>query len=143
MDKTLAVGIKITASSHLEGILSHLPGYIYWKNKYSQYVWCNDNFARLASLNCSSEIFGKTEHDFTWTKGIAAKLLEDDQMAIQQAIKTTKEYRCSQAYWNDPFRSMSIERIPLYNETEEICGLLAFVTGMINPKSVLRFIKYK
>ena len=41
-------------------IIANLPGFIYWKNKKSQYMG-NNNLAKLSGLNDRREMVGKTE----------------------------------------------------------------------------------
>lgn len=79
MTKVKSVKTKMAISSliseqtnaNLELVFASMPGYIYWKNKQSQYAWCNDGLAKVAGLKHRSEIVGKTDYDFAWGKELA------------------------------------------------------------------------
>lgn len=50
----------------LKNITRSLPQYIFWKDKKSIYLGCNDNFARLVGLSRPEEIAGKSDFDINW-----------------------------------------------------------------------------
>ena len=44
----------------LDLMINNMPHYVYWKNKKSIYMACNDNIARLFGLKNKEEIRGKS-----------------------------------------------------------------------------------
>lgn len=52
----------------LQLIINHIPQNIFWKNRNSVYLGCNQNFARLAGIETPEQIVGKTDYDLPWRK---------------------------------------------------------------------------
>ncbi len=57
---------------NLNSILRYLPGFIFWKDKDSVFLGCNENFAHAAGFKSAEEIVGKTDYDMAWGKTEAA-----------------------------------------------------------------------
>jgi PAS domain S-box-containing protein len=50
----------------LRNIVSHIPHFVFWKDRDSVYLGCNEVFARSAGLQCPEDIVGKTDYDLVW-----------------------------------------------------------------------------
>ena len=47
----------------LQTVLDNFPGVVFWKDRQSNYLGCNQSFATGAGLNSPAEIVGKTDFD--------------------------------------------------------------------------------
>ena len=47
-------------------LLKGFPEYLFWKNKDSVYLGCNENYARILGFTSPEEIVGKTDDDLHW-----------------------------------------------------------------------------
>ncbi len=52
----------------LQLVINHIPQNIFWKDRNSVYLGCNQNFARLAGIETPEQIVGKTDYDLPWRK---------------------------------------------------------------------------
>ncbi len=50
----------------LKNISQSLPNFIFWKDKESVYLGCNENFAHLVGLSKPEDIVGKSDRDLNW-----------------------------------------------------------------------------
>ncbi len=50
----------------LQLVLNEIPQYIFWKDRHSVYLGCNQKFAEVAGLKTAAEIVGKTDYDLVW-----------------------------------------------------------------------------
>jgi PAS domain S-box-containing protein len=51
----------------LENVLTHIPHSVFWKDRDSVYLGCNQNFAREAGVASPQDIVGKTDYDLPWS----------------------------------------------------------------------------
>ncbi|MBT9314849.1 PAS domain S-box protein [Leptothoe spongobia] len=52
----------------LQLVLNTIPQKVFWKDRNSVYLGCNEAFARIAGLNSADEIIGKRDYDLPWEK---------------------------------------------------------------------------
>lgn len=52
----------------LRNVLSHIPHSVFWKDRNSVYLGCNENFAKDAGVPRPEDIVGKTDFDLAWKK---------------------------------------------------------------------------
>ncbi len=64
-------------------IMDNIPQFIFWKDRNSVYLGCNENFARGAGLNAAEEIVGKTDYDLPWKKEEADGYRRDDRRVME------------------------------------------------------------
>lgn len=77
-----------------EKIMLNSPHYIFWKDKNSVYLGCNQQFAELAELNSPEEIIGKTDYDLWGTDGKEAQIFRqgDIDTINGNPVTNAKEY---------------------------------------------------
>lgn len=108
---------------HPEKILAHLPGYVFWKDCYSQFLGCNQNFANFAGIASSKAIVGKSDHSVRYTmEQNYTHVLKDDRCVTQTGkplleIKETQIYPCGKRLL------IVTNKYPLFNQHGEIVGL--------------------
>lgn len=67
----------------LQSILDNIPQCVFWKDRNSTYLGCNQPFATDAGLNNPADIIGKSDFDLAW--GRTAELYRsDDKLAMEQ-----------------------------------------------------------
>jgi PAS domain S-box-containing protein len=62
----------------LQTVLDNFPGVVFWKDRHSNYLGCNQSFATGAGLNSPAEIVGKTDLDLPWASTEAISYRKDD-----------------------------------------------------------------
>jgi two-component system cell cycle sensor histidine kinase/response regulator CckA len=72
----------------LAKVLDSVPQSIFWKDRDSNYLGCNQVFARAAGLRQSEEIVGKTDFELPWSDLATAYRADDRQVIDTGAPKT-------------------------------------------------------
>jgi len=62
----------------LQMVLDNFPGVVFWKDRHSNYLGCNQSFATGAGLNSPAEIVGKTDLNLPWASTEAISYRKDD-----------------------------------------------------------------
>ncbi|MEL6223987.1 MAG: PAS domain S-box protein [Cyanobacteria bacterium J06627_8] len=69
----------------LKTVLDAFPLTIFWKDRQSVYLGCNENFARDAGLPTPEAIAGKTDYDMPWADTEASAFRADDRQVMESA----------------------------------------------------------
>jgi PAS domain S-box-containing protein len=67
----------------LQMVLDNFPGVVFWKDRHSNYLGCNQSFATGAGLNSPAEIVGKTDLNLPWASTEAISYRKDDLDVIE------------------------------------------------------------
>ena len=67
----------------LDHIVDSFQLRMFWKDKNSRFIECNQAFAEDAGFKSPAELIGKTEFDMPWTKDEAAYHLETDRIIMK------------------------------------------------------------
>lgn len=139
----LGVAIDITdekiLEQHLiqqkqENIIANMPGYIYWKNKNSEYMGCNQNLAKVAGLNDRLEIIGKMDFDFEWgANGKAEKFIAEDLEVMSAKTTRVSEDVMPIKRLDGNYYQVRTEKIPLFDDGQ-VVGVLAVAVDITNQK---------
>lgn len=118
----------------LDNIIRYAPDMIYWKDKYSVHLGCNEQFAIAAGFKDRSEVIGKTDDDFPW-QSQAGKYREDDIHVI-----TSGEPRLNiedfMPYDNGKQAIVITNKVPLRDLNGDIIGVLGIATDITQQKKV-------
>lgn len=139
MDTNLKVNLQtanIFTSIDFEATVRSVPGYIYWKNKNSVYMGCNENMANVLALNSPEEIVGKTDHHFAWSSEKA-----DDAINADKYVMKTGQKHISEHIVVFPVSGaktiIRTEKYPLFNNDGKTVGVLAIAKDMSNDLSFM------
>jgi PAS domain S-box-containing protein len=107
----------------LQLVLDTFPLFVFWKDRQSVYLGCNQNFAVGAGLSLSSEIIGKTDYEMPWRESDAEKYRNDDQQVITSGtpklnIIETQYQANGQIIW------LETNKIPLLDLQGDVIGVL-------------------
>ncbi len=101
-------------------LLDSLPLRLFWKDRNSVFRGCNLNGARALNLASTREIIGKTDDDFCTNRLEAILLRQQDQ----QLMTLGQVGYHAQSPASESVNSLEITKVPLFNEQDEVCGLL-------------------
>jgi len=104
-----------------ETILANLPGHVYWYDKNSVFLGCNERQAQSAGLKSRSEVVGKSLYDFLKPEH-AAFITNINHSIIKSGTPQTIEEPYTDKNGNESVCISS--KAPLRNEQDEIIGLL-------------------
>uniref|UniRef100_A0A832M2F2 histidine kinase n=1 Tax=Oscillatoriales cyanobacterium SpSt-402 TaxID=2282168 RepID=A0A832M2F2_9CYAN len=113
-------------------VIDTFPQRIFWKNRCSQYLGCNKQFAQDACLQSTQEIVGRDDFSLPW-KEVAQHYQDDDYkiMATRIAKLNTEEYREQD---NGGPTWIRVNMIPLEDEAGGVIGLLGSYEDITESK---------
>ncbi|HYQ72282.1 MAG TPA: PAS domain S-box protein, partial [Gammaproteobacteria bacterium] len=123
----------------LQHIINTVPNYVFWKDRDSVYLGCNEAFAQLACLQHPEEIIGKYDHELAWSK-YANQYRRDDAEVISSGtaklnIVEPMRMRDGSAGW------LETSKVPLRDAQGQIIGVLGVfndITARVHSEEKLR-----
>lgn len=103
-------------------IINNVPQHIFWKDKNSVFLGCNDNFAKAVGLRNAEDIKGKTEFDLLDPKN-AQHFIEEDEVVMSQ---NEPIYNLVESYKDKQGNTIwiNINKVPLHDAKGNIIGIL-------------------
>ncbi|WP_156113934.1 GAF domain-containing protein, partial [Myxosarcina sp. GI1] len=104
-------------------VMDNIPQSIFWKDRNSNYLGCNRNFARNAGLETPEAIVGKNDYDLPWTKEESDWYRECDRRVIDS---DTPEYHIveTQLRADGKLTWLDTNKIPLHDDEGNVIGIL-------------------
>lgn len=129
--KTESIVKKI---EYFEHIINNVPHYLFWKDKNSVFLGCNERFATSAGLKSAEEIIGKTDYDLPWSVQESDAYRIDDQQIIQSKIAKINIEE------NQTINGKQIvlltSKVPLFDEQKKVSGVLGIYTDITERKQM-------
>jgi transcriptional regulator with PAS, ATPase and Fis domain len=125
----------------VHALLGVAPQYVFWKNTDSEYIGCNERFARLVGLDKPSDIVGKTDHDLPWqVQGDNPESFRaDDKAALKgQSIRGKKEWL---ALPGREARVVSVTKVPFRDSDGHLSGILGIAEDITQDEKYLHDLK--
>lgn len=124
----------------LETILNALPLRIFWKDRDSVFLGCDQSCAKAAGLPNPAAIVGKTDYDLCWTEPQATAYRADDRQVMDSGqaklgIIETQVRADGEQVW------IETHKAPLQDESGQVVGVLgAFqdITARMQAEAALR-----
>jgi two-component system aerobic respiration control sensor histidine kinase ArcB len=121
-------------AAQLEPIIAYMPGFIFWKNTQSQYIWCNQNLADILGLKQRWEIYGKTDYDFPYEKASADQFIADDKEVMRTGKAKSTEYEMPIKRSDGQNFYVRTDKLPLFDDKNQIIGVLAVAIDITDQK---------
>lgn len=117
----------------LSNVLENIPYFVFWKDKESRYLGCNNNFARAAGLDDPADIAGKSDYDLPWLREEAEFYRQVDKRVVEtdQPVLDLEESQLNA--FNDRTIILS-SKVPLHGEDGEVVGILGVYTDITESK---------
>lgn len=117
----------------LQLVMDNIPQLIFWKDKNSVYLGCNQNFAHVAGFGSREEIVGKTDFDLPWKKEESDFFCQCDARVMETDLP---EYHIiepqlqadGKQFWKD------MNKIPLHDVKGNVVGILGTVEDITQRK---------
>lgn len=112
-------------------LLENIPQKIFYKNRDSVYISCNENYARDLKIR-PEEIEGKTDYDF-YPKNLAEKYRADDEriMRTGTAVEIDEDYIQD---WKK--RSVYTFKAPIRDNSGNVIGILGIFQDITDRKDL-------
>ncbi len=107
----------------LELVMDSIPQFIFWKDRNSVYLGCNENFAHVAGLKSAIEITGKTDYDLVWKKEEADFFVECDRRVLNSGIA---EYHIIEPQLQADGKQawLDTNKVPIFDDSGVVIGIL-------------------
>lgn len=126
--------------SYLETIVNTVPNTIFWKDRHSIFLGCNELFAKLAGLKSPKDIVGKSDYDLPWSKEQSDhyRAIDKEVMLSGQPKLNVEEF---QTLENGIDTVLLTSKVPLRDAYGNITGVLGVYTDITERKQVEEALK--
>jgi len=119
----------------LAHVLDSVPQAVFWKDRYSVYLGCNEVFARAVGLASPEEIVGKTDFDLPWSRHEAETYMADDREVMEN--KKSKRHIIEPLQQENGSRLwVDTSKVPLINATGDVFGILGVFEDISERKRI-------
>jgi len=125
----------INQTAFLRLIMNNIPQFIFWKDKQSIYLGCNQNFADAAGLASPEEIVGKTDHDLPWSKEEADFYIATDQR-VMAANQSEINFEEPQTIASGETTWIRTSKVPLNDAEGKVIGILGTYEDITKRKEM-------
>ncbi|MHC4696861.1 MAG: PAS domain S-box protein [Planctomycetota bacterium] len=116
-------------------VMDNIPQFIFWKDRNSVYLGCNENFARVAGVSEPKNVIGKTDYDLAWKKEEADFFREYDRRVMES---DTPEYHIIEPQLQDDGKQawLDTSKVPLHDADGKVVGILGTYEDITERKQV-------
>lgn len=107
----------------LQTVLNTFPLFVFWKDRNSVYLGCNQNFAAAAGLPSPEAIVGKTDYDLPWGVSEAELYRADDREVIESGMAKLHLIE-SQKQLDGSLIQIETNKVPLRDSSGTVIGVL-------------------
>jgi PAS domain S-box-containing protein len=118
---------------YYEEIIANLPGHVYWKDKAGRFLGCNIQQAIDAGYQHPSDLIGKTDQDMPWR--LQADYLREIDLKVMKSGRPISIEEVSEVV-NGEQRIYLSNKLPLYDQNEEISGILGISIDITDRKQL-------
>ena len=111
------------ASYFLQLVVNNIPDFVFWKNRQSVFIGCNNAFAKAAGVGSSENIIGKTDYDLKWKKEESDFFVATDRIVMET---NQAQYHIIEPQFQADGKQAWLEtcKVPLHNEQGQVIGIL-------------------
>jgi PAS domain S-box-containing protein len=133
-DRKLADKVVRERQDLIASIINIIPYKVFWKDKDSVYLGCNEEFAGVAGLDKPDDIIGKTDYDMPWKKEETEFYRKVDREVMESGVSQLNiEEPIRQADGTDAFLLTS--KVPLRDAKGNVIGILGIFTDITELKN--------
>ncbi|HEY9735317.1 MAG TPA: PAS domain S-box protein [Trichocoleus sp.] len=124
----------------LQLVMDNIPQYIFWKDRASVYLGCNQNFARAAGLRSPADIIGKTDYDLPWTASLVEEYRTSDRIVMENNVAMQGKLETQQAA-DGQQTWLETNKVPLHNAEGKVVGVLGTLEDITERKQAVDQLK--
>lgn len=117
----------------IKSIIDFLPHYIFWKDRNSIFLGCNEIFAKSAGLESADEIIGKSDYDLPWSKEESDKYRFDDKEVMDSAVPKLNIEE-TQTFPDGKQITLLTSKVPLVGHDNSIVGVACIYSDISDKK---------
>ena len=114
--------LRLEDSKEVKNILNLLPRFGFFKNIFSEYVWCTPSFAKHMGFEHPEDLLGKSDLCFPWSLDMALHFQAADETVLLSGLPTVKR----EAWMFDHSTHdliLDLHRYPVFDQKGEIVGV--------------------
>jgi two-component system, cell cycle sensor histidine kinase and response regulator CckA len=115
-------------------VLDTIPVRVFWKNRKSEYLGCNQLFAEDAGLTKTDEIINKTDFDLSWKK--QAELYRKNDLEVMNSGIPKLNLEGPQTGPDGKHIWLKASKVPLRDKENKIVGILGSYEDITEKKSL-------
>ena len=119
--------------NYLQNIINNVPHFIFWKDRESRFLGCNENFAKAANLSSPEFIIGKRDYDLPWSKEESDAYVADDQ-DVMESGQAKIDYEETQKQVDGTEKVSLVSKLPIRDSKNKVIGLLGIYTDITARK---------
>ncbi|MBU0638822.1 MAG: PAS domain S-box protein [Planctomycetes bacterium] len=111
------------SAEFLQLVMNSIPQHIFWKDRDSVYLGCNENFAHVAGVHSPNNIVGKTDYDLAWQRHEADFFRECDRRVME---RNAPEYHIIEPQQQAGGKQAWVDtnKVPLHDADGNVIGIL-------------------
>ncbi len=117
----------------LSRIINSIPQSLFWKDKTSVYLGCNQNFARRAGYDKSDDLIGLSDFDLAWSREEAESFRDDDR-AVMERVEAKEHIIETQRQADGTTIWVDTTKVPLKDESGTVTGVLGVYEDITRQK---------
>lgn len=133
-ERFLARQQLVAAKRMLETVLNSVPLSIYWKDRDSVYLGCNDAFAKEVGLTTAAEVVGLTDNDMPWRES-TDEIVGLDVQAMAASSTPMFYEKIARVLPGDQERWYAQRKVALLDAAGDVFGILAIHEDITRRKS--------
>jgi len=112
-------------------VVNNIPDFVFWKDRNSVYLGCNNVFAKAAGVGVPEGIVGKTDYQLSWKKEESDFFVAVDRRVMESG---QAEYHIIEPQLQAGGKQSWIEtcKVPLYDEHRQVVGVLGTYMDITN-----------
>jgi len=115
----------------LVGMISKMPGIVYWKDSTGILLGCNEGCAELVGCDSIEEVIGKTDHELGLEPGFLEQVLREDHEVLHEGKTVVAE---NSGMFDGKLRHFTTEKRPLYHNGS-VVGILGITLDITTEKA--------
>lgn len=127
--------IKLNDLNALSFFSDNISKFLFWKDKKSVFLGCNESFAKYAGLSEKKRIIGKTDFDLPWKEKESNLSRLIDERIMKSGIPEI-DFEESKTLHNNEKRWLLTSKMPLHNGDGEVIGIIGWFTDITEIKQM-------
>ncbi|MDD4881866.1 MAG: PAS domain S-box protein, partial [Gallionellaceae bacterium] len=118
----------------LQHVINTVPHFVFWKDRDSRYLGCNEAFARLGGMAQSGDLIGKSDYEMNWHR-YADLYRHDDLQVMENGI--TKHNIVEPLALDDGHTAwLETSKVPLRDSQDRVIGVLGVFQDITERRAV-------